>query len=227
MPCSLNDRLVLCRSQQGQDWVESKFAVSRNVSTTPVWPVRQTGSCSRRRGTATAFGWHWSLATTLPAGGALTTPPGSAVIAISGRAKAAAFTSGIESSAAGMVSGALPPGLAGSGASRPLQLRFTSQPARNARRDARRDSRLGAIAAGLADGFPGNAGKCRNRTRGAPRGRCAGSRQDGARDLGPGDIRRSSARGAPRQAHAAGGSQKGGRGNRLRWRPIWGPSGSD
>ena len=47
-----------------------------------------TGSCWRRRGTATAFAWRWSSATRPPAGNVLTTPPGSVVIAISGRAKA-------------------------------------------------------------------------------------------------------------------------------------------
>ncbi len=61
----------------------------------------------------------------------------------------------------------------------------------------------------------------------APRGRCVRSQQDGARDIGPGDIRRSPERGTPREAHAAGGSEKGGRGHRLRWRPIWGRSGWD
>ena len=163
-----------------------RFAMSTNTPYTP-WPARQTGSSSRRRGTGTAFGWHWSSATMLPAGSALTTPPGSAVIAISGRAKARGH-SGIESSTAGLVPGALPPGLAGSGASCPLQLGFSSQSARNARRSARRNPRLGAIAAGLADGFLGIAGKRGDRTLGASRGRYVGSRPYGTRDLGPGDM---------------------------------------
>ena len=113
------------------------------------WPARQTGSCLRRRGTGTAFGWRWSLATMLPAGSALTTRPGMPSLRYrGGRRRRGHF--GIESPTAGLVSGALPPGLAGSGASRPLQLGFASQPARNARRTARRNPRLGAIAAGLA-----------------------------------------------------------------------------
>ena len=54
-----------------------------------------------------------------------------------------------------------------------------------------------------------------NRTLDTPRGRCVRSRQDGACDIGPGDIRRSSARGTSREAHVAGGSEKGGRGHRF------------
>ena len=96
---------------------------------------------------------------------------------------------GIESSTAGMVSGALPPGLAGSGASCPLQLRVASQPHRKCPPICSTKSSFGAIAAGLAYCFSGNTGEYRNRTLGAPRGGCVRSQQDGASDTGPGDIR--------------------------------------
>ena len=120
---------------------------------------------------------------------------------------------GIESPTAGMVPGALPQNTAGGGPPGALQFRLSSQPARNARRSARRNPRLGAIAAGLAYCFCGNTGKRGNRTLGAPRGGCVGAQADAARDTRPGDIRRSSEGRTPCEAHAAGGREKGGRGN--------------
>ena len=79
-----------------------------------------------------------------------------------------------ESSAADLVPGALPRRLARGGAPGPLQLRFIAQSARNARRVARRDSRLGALAAGVAHRFLGNAGRHGDRSFRSPCGRGVG-----------------------------------------------------